>query len=310
MVSASGPPSSSGEGALTGAAVRRVLGLTLLLNVLVSAGKIVVGKMSGSLSMVADGYHSMTDGLNNVVGLVVATFAYKPPDAGHPYGHRKFETAATLFIGLALLAVAYHVVEQALTQMAGESRAEVGALNWIVMGVTLMANVFVAWYERREGRRLNSPFLIADSAHTRSDIYVTLGVVVSFAGARAGLPWLDGLVAAGIAVFIAFLAVQILIGSFNTLTDRAVLPSESLQAVVRAVPGVRDCREIRTRGGEGAVYVDLTVHVDGEMRLRAAHDVADRIEAALQEAHPEIVDVVVHVEPEELAAQPRGRAPN
>jgi len=285
------------DGALTGAAVRRVLGLTLLLNVLVSAAKIVVGKLSGSLSMVADGYHSMTDGLNNIVGLVVASFAYKPPDAGHPYGHRKFENAATLLIGLALLGVAYHVVEQALSQVASSRRPEVGVLNWVVMGVTLLANVFVAWYERREGRRLNSAFLIADSAHTRSDIYVTMGVVASFAGARAGLAWMDGLVAAGIAAFIAFLAVQILIGSFNTLTDRAVLPTESLQEVVLRVPGVRDCRYIRTRGGEGAVYVDLTVHVDGDMRLRAAHDVADRIEAALMAAHPEIVDVVVHLEP-------------
>jgi len=285
------------DGAVTGAAVRRVLVWTLLLNILVCTGKIVVGTLSGSLSMVADGYHSMTDGLNNIVGLVVASFAYKPPDAGHPYGHRKFETAATLFIGLALLAVAYHVVEQALTQVKSDRRVEVGALNWIVMGVTLLANVFVAWYERREGRRLSSPYLIADAAHTRSDIYVTMGVVLSFAGARAGLPWMDGLVAAGIAAFIAFLAVQILIGSFNTLTDRAVLPSESLRAVVLTVPGVRVCRDIRTRGGEGAVYVDLIVHVDGDMRLRAAHDVADRIEAALQEAHPEIVDVVVHLEP-------------
>ncbi|HET9317165.1 MAG TPA: cation diffusion facilitator family transporter [Vicinamibacteria bacterium] len=294
---ATGSGSAPDDGAVTGAAVRRVLGVTLLLNLLVSAGKIVVGKMSGSLSMVADGYHSLTDGMNNVVGLVVATFAYKPPDAGHPYGHRKFETAATLLIGLALLGVAYHVVEQALSQVASSRRPEVGALNWIVMGVTLVANMFVAWYERREGRRLGSAFLIADSAHTRSDIYVTMGVVASFAGARAGLPWMDGLVAAGIAAFIAFLAVQILIGSFNTLTDRAVLPSQSLEQVVLRVPGVRDCRDIRTRGGEGAVYVDLIVHVDGDMRIRAAHDVADRIESALMEAHPEIVDVVVHLEP-------------
>lgn len=285
------------DGSVTGAAVRRVLLWTLVLNVLVSAGKIAVGKLSGSLSMVADGYHSLTDGINNVVGLVVASFAYKPPDAGHPYGHRKFETAATLFIGLALLGVAYHVVEQALSSVKGAARAEIGALNWIVMAVTLVANIFVAWYERRAGRRLQSTYLIADAAHTRSDIYVTLGVVVSFAGARAGLPWMDGLVAAGIAVFIAFLAVQILIGSFNTLTDRAVLPTESLQSIVRSVPGVHDCRDIRTRGGAGAVYVDLTVHVDGDMRLRAAHDVADRIEEALLAAHPEIVDVVVHVEP-------------
>jgi cation diffusion facilitator family transporter len=285
------------EGELTGAAVRRVLGLTLLLNVLVSAAKIVVGKLSGSLSMVADGYHSLTDGLNNVVGLVVAGFAYKPPDAGHPYGHRKFETAATAFIGLALLGVAYHLVEQAFASVAATARPVVGALNWIVMGATLVVNMFVAWYERREGQRLGSPYLVADSAHTRSDIYVTLGVVASFAGARAGLPWADGVVAAGIAVFIAFLGVQVLIGSFNTLTDRAVLASEGLAAIVMAVPGVRACRDIRTRGGLGAVYVDLVVHVDGDMSLSAAHDVADRIEAVLQHAHPEIVDVVVHLEP-------------
>ena len=285
------------EGELTGAAVRRVLGLTLLLNVLVSAGKIVVGKLSGSLSMVADGYHSLTDGLNNVVGLVVAGFAYKPPDAGHPYGHRKFETAATAFIGLALLGVAYHLIEQAFASVAATARPVVGALNWIVMGATLVVNMFVAWYERREGQRLGSPYLVADSAHTRSDIYVTLGVVASFAGARAGLPWADGVVAAGIAIFIAFLGVQVLIGSFNTLTDRAVLASEGLAAIVMAVPGVRACREIRTRGELGAVYVDLVVHVDGDMSLSAAHDVADRIEAVMQHAHPEIVDVVVHLEP-------------
>jgi cation diffusion facilitator family transporter len=285
------------EGELTGVAVRRVLGLTLLLNVLVSAGKIVVGNLSGSLSMVADGYHSLTDGLNNVVGLVVATFAYKPPDAGHPYGHRKFETAATGFIGLALLGVAYHLVEQAFASVAATARPVVGALNWIVMGATLFVNMFVAWYERREGLRLGSPYLVADSAHTRSDIYVTLGVVASFAGARAGLHWADGVVAAGIGIFIAFLGVQVLIGSFNTLTDRAVLSSESLAAIVLAVPGVRACRDVRTRGELGAVYVDLVVHVDGDLTLRAAHDVADRIEGVLQRAHPEIVDVVVHLEP-------------
>jgi cation diffusion facilitator family transporter len=285
------------EGALTGAAVRRVLLLTLVLNLLVSAGKIAVGTFSGSLSMVADGYHSLTDGLNNVVGLVVAAFAYKPPDAGHPYGHRKFETAATAFIGLALLGVAYHLVEQAFASVTATARPVVGLLNWVVMGATLLVNVFVAGYERREGERLGSPYLVADSAHTRSDIYVTIGVVASFAGARAGLPWADGVVAAGIGIFIAFLGVQVLIGSFNTLTDRAVLASESLAAIVMAVPGVRACRDIRTRGEQGAVYVDLVVHLDGETSLRAAHDVADRIESVLQQAHPEIVDVVVHLEP-------------
>ena len=83
------------------------------------------------------------------------------------------------------------------------------------------------------------------------------------------------------------------------LTDRAMIPGERVSRVVLTVPGVQSCREVRTRGGPGAVYVDLIVHVDGNMSLRAAHDVADRIEEAIQAEHPEIVDVVVHLEPAE-----------
>jgi cation diffusion facilitator family transporter len=281
----------------TRSAVRRVLWVTLALNVVVSVSKIVVGRLSGSLSMEADGYHSLMDGSNNVIGLIVLGFAYAPPDAGHPYGHRKFETAATLAIGLVLLGLAYRVVEGAFTGFRESTLPVIGALNWIVMGVTLAVNLFVAWYESREGRRLRSDYLIADAAHTRSDVYVTLGVVTSFAGARAGLALVDALVAVGIAAYIATLAVRILIPSFNVLTDRAVLPASEIADVVLRVEGVRECRDIRTRGGPSAVYVDMIVHVDGELSLREAHEVADAIENALMTARPEIVDVVVHLEP-------------
>jgi len=282
---------------VTRSAVRRVLWITLLLNTVVSVAKILVGRASGSMAMEADGFHSLMDGANNIVGLVVTAFAYAPPDSGHPYGHRKFETAAALFIGLALLTVAYRVIEQALSKMGRQALPEIGAVSWVVMAVTLLANLFVAWYESREGRRLNSEYLLADAAHTRSDIYVSLGVVASFAGARAGAPWVDPVVAAVIAGFIAVLAVRLLIGSFHVLTDRAVIPAEQIEPIVRAIPGVRSCREVRTRGGADAVWVDLIVHVDGGLSLRAAHEVADRIEEALMRARPEIVDVVVHLEP-------------
>lgn len=277
--------------------VRRVLLATLGLNLLVSAAKIAVGRLSGSVSMVADGFHSLMDGANNLVGLVVTALAYAPPDEGHPYGHRKFETAATLAIGLMLLGVAYHVLEEALAQASRSRVPAVGAANWAVMGVTVAANLFVTWYETREGRRLGSTYLMADAAHTRSDIYVSLGVVASFAGARAGVVAADVVVALAIAGFIAVLAVRILVGSFHTLTDRAMIPAEALGRVLRGVPGVVSWTDIRTRGGPGAVYVDLVAHVDGELTLRAAHDVADAIEEAVRRAHPEIVDVVVHLEP-------------
>ena len=91
------------------------------------------------------------------------------------------------------------------------------------------------------------------------------------------------------------------VGSFHTLTDAAMIPGDKLSRVVMDVPGVQHCREIRTRGGPGAVYVDMIVHVDGQMTLRAAHDVADAIEDAVRRAHPDVVDVHVHLEPAERA---------
>jgi cation diffusion facilitator family transporter len=283
----------------TGASVRRVLWITLVLNLVVSGGKIAVGLFSGSVSMVADGYHSLVDGSNNVIGLIVAAFAYAPPDRGHPYGHRKFETTATLFIAGALLALAYSVVAQALGRAASQQLPEIGFLNWAVMIGTMAMNLFVSLYEGREGRRLGSEYLVADAVHTRSDLYVSLGVIASFAGAKAGLVWSDTAVAIGIAVVIAVQATRILVGAFHVLTDRAALPADHLAAAASVVPGVRSVREVRTRGGADAVYVDLIAHVDGHLTLRAAHDVADQIEAAVKQAHPQIVDVVVHLEPAE-----------
>jgi cation diffusion facilitator family transporter len=282
----------------TRAGVQRVLWITLVLNLAVSAGKVVVGLLSGSLAMVADGYHSLVDGSNNVIGLIVAAFAFAPPDRAHPYGHRKFETAATLVIGFALLALAWEVFTGALGRTAKPALPEIGILNWTVMAATIGVNLFVSWYEAREGRRLRSAFLLADATHTRADLYVSLGVVLSFVAALAGLGWADPLVAVSIAAIIAWQAGRILLSAFNVLTDRAVIPAERLEPLAAAVPGVLRVHDVRSRGRGDAVYVDLTVHLDGGMSLHQAHDVADRIEAELQKAHSEIVDVVVHLEPE------------
>ena len=288
--------------------VRRVLWITLALNLAVSAGKVIVGYLSGSLAMVADGYHSLVDGSNNVIGLIVAAFAFAPPDRAHPYGHRKFETAATSAIGLALLALAWEIFASAFGRSTRAALPEISLLNWAVMAVTIGINVFVSWYEAREGRRLKSAFLLADSTHTRADLYVSLGVVASFVAALLGLGWADPLVAASIAAIIAWQGGQILLSAFNVLTDRAVIPADGLEPLAAAVPGVLRVHDVRSRGRRDAVYVDLTVHLDGGMSLHQAHDVADRIEVDLQKAHPEIVDVVVHLEPEGHEGGPAGEA--
>src|SRR5512138_1944423 len=215
--------------------VRRVLWVTLGLNLAVSAGKVAVGLLSGSLAMVADGYHSLVDGSNNVIGLIVAAFAFRPPDRGHPYGHRKFETAATVAIGVALLALAWEVLSGAVARVGHPATPQIGVLNWVVMAATIAVNLGVSFYEGREGRRLESAFLVADATHTRADLYVSLGVVASFLAALAGAGWADPLVALAIGAIIAWQAVQILLSAFNVLTDRAVIPAELLEPLAAAV---------------------------------------------------------------------------
>ena len=277
--------------------VRRVLWVTLGLNLAVSAGKVVVGHLSGSLAMVADGFHSLVDGANNVIGLFVAAFAFRPPDPGHPYGHRKFETAATNFIGIALLALSWEIFSSAFGRSSRGALPEISLLNWAVMAATIGVNLFVSAYEAREGRRLGSAFLVADATHTRADLYVSLGVVASFVAAMLGASWADPLVAVVIAAIIAWQAGVILLGAFHVLTDRAAIPAAEIERLATGVPGVLSIHDVRTRGRRDAVYVDLTLHVDGGTSLREAHEVADRIEAALVAAHPGIADVVVHLEP-------------
>jgi cation diffusion facilitator family transporter len=165
------------------------------------------------------------------------------------------------------------------------------------MFATMAVNLSVSWYEDREGRRLGSALLVADATHTRADLFVSLGVVGSFAAARARLAWADPLVAVVIAAVIAVQAVRILISAFHVLTDRAAIAPEPIETLALSVTGVKRVRDVRTRGRGDAVYVDLTVHLEGSMTLSEAHNVADRIEEGLKGAHPEIVDVVVHLEP-------------
>ena len=213
-----------------------------------SAGKVVVGYLSGSLAMVADGFHSLVDGANNVIGLIVAAFAFRPPDPGHPYGHRKFETAATSMIGIALLALAWEIFSSAFGRTTRPALPEISLLNWAVMAATIGVNLFVSTYEAREGRRLQSAFLLADSTHTRADLYVSLGVVASFVAALLGASWADPLVAVVIAAIIAWQAGVILLGAFHVLTDRAVIPAEEIERLAGGVPGVLSIHNVRTRG--------------------------------------------------------------
>ena len=186
--------------------VRRVLWITLGLNVLVSAAKLAYGLATGTFSMIADGVHSFLDGANNVLGLVAVAAAGHPPDAGHPYGHRKFETFAALAVGVLLLLACWEIVKGAVGRLQGGAIAEPGPAGFLVMVLTLLVNVFVTSYESRQGRRWGSEILLADAVHTRSDILTSLAVMAALGGSLLGWRWIDAVATLLIVAWIGLLA--------------------------------------------------------------------------------------------------------
>ncbi len=279
-------------------AVSRVLWVTLGLNLLVAGSKIAYGHSAGALSIRADGFHSLTDSVNNLVGLGGVYFASRPADPGHPYGHAKFEVLAAGIVGLSLLAMAYDVVATAVLRLLGEATPpRLDALAFVVLALTLAINLVVARYERRQAELLGSPFLASDAAHTSSDVLVTLGVIVTVGLVQAGLFVLDSVMAIFIAGFIAWTGIGVLRQNLRYLADAAALEPAAVEAIVLRVPGVASTHKIRTRGAPGDVHVDLHVQVARHLDVVMAHRVTHWVIDAIKREIPGVRDVVVHTEP-------------
>lgn len=277
--------------------VKVVLWRVLFLNLLVSALKIGIGLFSGALSIVADGFHSFMDGSSNIIGLVALRIAQAPPDADHPYGHRKAETLATMFIGILLIFAAYEIFKSSVSRLLAGTGPEVSLLSFGVMIFTIAINLTVTVYEHRRGKALNSSILLADAQHTRSDVWVSLSVIAGLIGIQLGWRWLDAGVGLGIAFVIGYSAVKILNEAANVLMDQAVLPSDEIEQLALSMPEVQSVERIRSRGQADETYVDLHIRVKPDTPTDYAHSIAHAVQHKIKQSYPQAADVTVHIEP-------------
>ncbi len=280
-----------------GRQIRAVLWKVMGLNLAVALAKLLYGLKTGAISMVADGYHSLLDSSSNVIGLVGIWIAYRPPDASHPYGHRKFEPLAAMGISFLLFTACYQILKSSLERLRSPQEPVVTLLSFVVMLATMAVNLFVTTYERRKGRELGSTILLADALHTKSDLYTSSLVLLALLFSRLGYPWADVGAAIVVTVFIAKAAYEIIDESLQALADASRIAPELIALLVRRMPGVLGCHRIRTRGVKDHVHVDLTIEVDPTLAVPEAHRIADQVEAMLVKAGIGIVDVVVHIEP-------------
>ena len=274
--------------------VTRVIIIEGTANLLVVIVKAIVGFSTGSVAILADALHSVTDLFNNVIAIAVIRVSVAPPDREHPYGHRQFETLAVF--GLATL-LTVTAVELVLHAIRTRDQAIVGSpLELGIMLAVLVVNTGLALWQRAWAIRINSNILRADASHTMSDVLTTVVVIVGWQLSTMGYRWLDTLCSIGVALLVFRLAVQLFRRTAPILVESYAIEPEAIMATALKVKGVEEVENIRSRHVGQDSFVDLTIKVDGTLSTHDAHELADQVEAQLIEEYA-VFDVAVHIEP-------------
>jgi cation diffusion facilitator family transporter len=292
------------EAARTGR-IRRVLLTALAVNVLLALVKFGVGWNLGSLSVLSDAIHSLLDGGASVIAFIGITAAARPPDANHPYGHRKYEILATLIVAGLLFLSAWEILGAAVGRLLRQA-APPGFSAWGValLGLGIVANLLLSRWERRAGLEVSSPLLLADAAHTRTDVFSSLLAVAAVAGSQLGLPWLDPLFAIGIVVLLARAIYEILIEGVRVVSDATRLDPEQIRLVAEGVEGVRGAHAIRSHGMTNDIHIDLHIQVEEQLTTRQVYEIENQVTEALRKNFSGVTHVALRHEPRGTPPEP------
>ncbi|TQV89015.1 cation diffusion facilitator family transporter [Aliikangiella coralliicola] len=263
-------------------------------NLLVLIAKAFVGFSTGSLAIIGDAIHSLTDVTNNVVAWSVVKHASKPADKEHPYGHRKFETLAVLGLAVLLLVLAFELVIHAFRR----ETPEIFSSGWelAIMLFVLIINIVLASWQRMWAKRLDSDILHADASHTFSDVLTTVVVIGGWQLSAMGYVWLDKLCALAIAGFILYLAIQLFKKAAPVLVDEFAIDPELLTKSVAKVEGVYAVSRVRSRWIGNLASVDMIIHVASHLTTEESHKICDEVEIVVEQEF-NVTDISIHVEP-------------
>lgn len=278
--------------------IRKVLWIIFFANLLVALLKIVIGSLIKSSSITADGFHSLSDGSSNIVGLIGIGLASKPIDKDHPYGHKKFEMLSGLFIAVMLVFMGGKIIINGIVGFTVPKALSITPESLITILITLFINILVSKYEYSIGKKLNSYILISDSLHTKSDIFVSLGVLTTLIGIKLGLPpIIDSIASLVVAGFILHAAYEIFISTSGILVDKAILDDEFIKNAISDFSEIKDIHNIRSRGSENNIFIDMHVMLDPKYSVEDSHVLLHKIENKIREKTNNNTEVIIHVEP-------------
>ncbi|MBV9773424.1 MAG: cation transporter [Gemmatimonadetes bacterium] len=280
-----------------GTQVRRVLYTILGVSVVLGAGKAVAGWTTGSLSVMGGAIDSGVDTLTTLVALALTRVASQGPDEKHPYGHAKFEAVGALAIVAFLSITVFELIRGAVARIR-EPQTE--AVDTYVALAAMVASLAIGWlasaYERRRGTELRSDILLADAAHLRADVYVTVAVIAGLVLTRFGFPTADAWMTLLVALLIAHTGWEIISEAVPVLVDERAVEEGEIRDRALSCGGVRAVYDVRSRGRQGEVFAELTIAVNDRLDVGEAHAIADAVERTLTDQLG-AREVVVHVEP-------------
>ena len=286
--------------------IRRVTWVGALANLGLLIVKFVAGLVAHSSAMVADAAHSLSDFVTDIIVIVFVRISAKPQDTDHDYGHGKYETLATLFIGLALVAAAVGIIVSGATKLAawlrGEAIAAPGALALWAALLSIVVKEALYRYSVARGKSLDSPALVANAWHHRSDALSSIGAAIGIGGAiLLGDRWtvLDPLASIVVGAMLVKVAWDLLRGCLGDLTDQSLSEAQEREIVeiFHSVPGVSDPHHLRTRRIGPRIAIEAHLRMDGNLSLREAHEHTKAIEQALRDHFGPQTIVTLHMEP-------------
>jgi cation diffusion facilitator family transporter len=296
-VSGARPPRTVPTGEERRRLIRNILLRVLALNLVLSLGKAAVGWRSGSLAVIGGAIDSGVDTLTTLLSLALARVAAQEPDERHPYGHQKFEALGALAMVAFLSVTVFELLRGAVHTIIHHhaESVETGPAVWVMLG-SLAVGVATSTYERRKGERLESDLLIADAAHLRADVFVTLAVLAGLLLTHAGVPAADAWTTLVVSLLIARTGWEIVRGAVPVLVDERAVEAAEITRVAETMLGVEGVYDVRSRGRTGSMFAELTIAVSGEIDVETAHEIADTVEREVT-SRLGAAGVMVHVEP-------------
>ncbi len=280
----------------------RVSANTMLGNVLLSAAKLAAGLLGHSTAMVSDAAHSLSDVLSTIVVMIGVKLSGKEADETHPYGHERLECVAAMLLAVILFATGLLVGAAGLRSLLGGAQRENAAPGWIALAAAVLSILVkegMYWYTRRAAKRITSAALMADAWHHRSDAFSSVGSLIGIAGARLGVPEMDGIASIVISLFILLAALRIFRDATAQLTDRAcdAETRERICALTLQQEGVAGIDLLRTRQFGSRIYAEMEISADGNISLCDGHSISHRVHDSIEQQLPRVKHCTVHVNP-------------